>query len=127
MYAIFAYTGVVWGANVGIYGIQHGASGYRPMGHPRPIHLNQLFVEFSQCPFGFFTHFTGENALLMGDLKTLGIAFFPLDLRYKRKWQTRLDPMYIVPGGFFEPRKTPQNATHGPGPSKDQNPRLRIW
>ena len=26
MYAIYAYIGVVWGANVGIYGI-HGASG----------------------------------------------------------------------------------------------------
>ena len=27
MYAIYAYIGVVWGVNVGIYGI-HGVSGY---------------------------------------------------------------------------------------------------
>ena len=27
MYAIYAYTGVVWGVNVGIYGI-HGVYGY---------------------------------------------------------------------------------------------------
>ena len=27
MYAIYAYIGVVWGVNVGIYGI-HGAAGY---------------------------------------------------------------------------------------------------
>ena len=28
MYGIFTYIGVVWGVNVGIYGILHGVSGY---------------------------------------------------------------------------------------------------